>query len=463
VLGRAVNSIDSSRVCPSSQRVSIIRAHVAGKDRRAPDSRVITAGRWLLLAGLLFMVTGDGPTSTVRVAKWPTPLPFLANPWLYLSLLLLGVVCFIAGGGVKSWRLPQLRSILVPLAALVAAFVLSTATSQVHTMSATALLSVLGIVAACWILALIFQDERLRDAIWPTLAIAVLLLAVRVIVWRRDEGLNVAAFQVLNNYWQGKLQLAWVFNLMAPLLLVRAMGESRRGLAALYWFTWVVTGVAIYLLFSRMGTIVFALTTFGVWMFNPRQWRKVLVILIVAMTIGAALVARSDKMSRFVLTTILEPERDPGVEQRFGVWREALRMFRSRPITGTGLGTYDEVTYRLDGTTAEPFFRRNGWHAHNVYLHVLAETGALGLLAWCFFWYSIVARLLSAWKRADPQYQLYAAGALWAVLAFLVLSISEVLIGAHVHASLRMNLTIGLVVVLGLHVAAEIDRRRSLH
>ena len=124
VLRRAVNSIDSSRVCPSSQRVSIIRAHVAGKDRRAPDSRVITAGRWLLLAGLLFMVTGDGPTSTVRVSRWPTPLPFLANPWLYLSFLLLGVVCFVAGGGVKSWRLPQLRFIVVPLAALVGAFVL---------------------------------------------------------------------------------------------------------------------------------------------------------------------------------------------------------------------------------------------------------------------------------------------------------------------------------------------------
>jgi O-antigen ligase len=463
VPGREVNSIDASRVCPSSQRVSIIRAHVAGKDRRAPDSRVITAGRWLLLAGLLFMVTGDGPSSTVRMSRWPTPLPFLAWPWLYLVLLVLGIACFIAGGGVKSWKPPHLRGIVAPLGALLATFLLSTITSQVHSLSATALLAVIAIALSCWMLAIAFEDERLSRAVWPTLAVAVLLLAVRVIVWRRDEGLNIAAFQVTNNFWLGKLQLAWVFNLMAPLLLARAMGDTRRRLAALYWFTWVVTGVAIYLLFSRMGSIVFAVTTFGVWMFNPRQWRKALVILIVALTIGAALVARSDKMSRFVITTILEPERDPGVEQRFGIWREALRMFRTRPITGTGLGTYDEVTYRFDGTRAEPFFRGRGWHAHNVYLHVLAETGALGLLAWCFFWYSIVARLLGAWKRADPQYQLYAAGALWAVLAFLVLSISEVLIGARVHASLRMNLTIGLVVVLGLHIAAEIDRRRSLH
>ncbi len=174
---------------------------------------------------------------------------------------------------------------------------------------------------------------------------------------------------------------------MAPLLLVRAMGEPRRAWRHSTGSRGSSRGVAIYLLFSRMGTIVFAMTTLGVWTFNPRQWRKVLVILIVALAIGAALVARSNKMSRFVVTTILKPDRDPGVEQRFGVWREALRLFRSRPITGTGLGTYDEVTYRLEGNTAEPFFRRNGWHAHNVYLHVLAETGTLGLLAWCFFWY----------------------------------------------------------------------------
>lgn len=463
MLKREVNSIDASRVCSSSQRVSIIRAHVAGKDRRAPESRVITAGRWLLVAGLFFMVTGDGPSSTIRMSKWPTPLPFLSWPWLYLVLLALGTACFIAAGGVKSWKPPRLRAMVVPLGALLAAFALSTLTSQVHSLSAIAFLSVIAITLSCWWLAVAVEDERLSRAIWPALAVAVLLLAVRVIVWRRDEGFNIVAFQVPNNFWLGKLQLAWVFNLMAPLLLARALGEPRRRLAALYWTTWAVTGVATYLLFSRMGSIVFAIGTLGVWLMNPRQWRKAVIVLIVALGIGAALVARSDRTSRFVLTTILSPDRDPGVEQRFGIWRDALRLFRSRPITGTGLGTYDEVTYRLDGTTADTFFRQQGWHAHNVYLHVLAETGVVGVLAWCYFWYAIVARLVRAWRRADRQYRLYAAGALWAVVAFLVLSISEVLIGARVYASLRMNLTIGLVVVLGLHIAAEIDRRRGLH
>ena len=202
-----------------------------------------------------------------------------------------------------------------------------------------------------------------------------------------------------------------------------------------------------------MGSIVFAVTTLGVWMFSPTQWRRMLVIVVVGAAIAAGLVARSDKMSRYVFSTIVEPDRNPGVDLRLGVWRESLRLFRSHPVAGTGLGTYDEVAYTLDGSTAEPNFRGNGWHAHNVYLHVLVEAGIIGLLAWCYFWYAILARQLGAWKRTASRDRAAIAGAVWAVFAFLVLSISEVMIGARVHGSLRMNLAIGLAVVLGLHLA----------
>jgi O-antigen ligase len=200
-----------------------------------------------------------------------------------------------------------------------------------------------------------------------------------------------------------------------------------------------------------------------VFVFNPRYWRKVLVIVIVGAVIGAALVARSDRMSRYVVATIIEPDRNPGVELRLSVWRDALRLFRSHPIAGTGLGTFDELAYTVDGTVADPNFRQAGWHAHNVYLHVLAETGAFGLLAWCYLWCAILARLLAAWRPAEARNRLFIVGAFWSVVAFLILSISEVLIGARVHASLRMNLTIGLIVVLALQVAAEIDRGRRLN
>jgi O-antigen ligase len=424
-------------------------------------STAASAGRWLFLAGVMLMVTGDGPSATVGLSRWPTPLPFLAWEWLYLVLLSVGAACFLAGGGAQSWTLPHLRFVVVPLTALLGACALSAVASQVHTLSAIAMLVVAGVVVACWVFALFVDDERVNRALWPTLAIALALLAVRVIIWRREEGLNVVAFQILNNAWTGKIQLAWVFNIFAPLLLARTLSEPRRVVAVLYGIAWALTGVATYLLFSRMGSIVFAVTTLGVWIFSPAQWRRVVVIVVVGAAIATGLVARSDKMSRYVFSTIVEPDRNPGVDLRLGVWRESLRLFRSRPVTGVGLGTYDEVAYAVDGSIAEPSFRGNGWHAHNVYLHVLVETGIIGLLAWCYFWYAILARQLGAWKRAASPGRVTIAGTVWAVLAFLVLSISEVMIGARVHGSLRMNLVIGLMVVLGLHLTKPYSSARE--
>jgi O-antigen ligase len=121
------------------------------------------------------------------------------------------------------------------------------------------------------------------------------------------------------------------------------------------------------------------------------------------------------------------------------------------------------VTYWREDTVAEPAFRQDGWHAHNVYLHVLAEAGILGIAAWGYLWYVIVARLVGLWRRADRHNRLFIAGALWSVLAFLILSTTEVLIGARVHASLRMNLTIGLLVILGLQRALTADLASRSH
>ena len=111
---------------------------------------------------------------------------------------------------------------------------------------------------------------------------------------------------------------------------------------------------------------------------QPGQWRKVLLIVILVAAIGAGLVATSDKMSRYVVVTILNPDRNPGVSLRLGVWRDAFRLFRSQPVTGTGLGTFDEARIAR-GRDGRPRVSTNGWHAHNVYLHVLAETGIVGL------------------------------------------------------------------------------------
>jgi O-antigen ligase len=423
-------------------------------------SRLTTIGRWLFLCGVLVMVTGDGPRSTIRLARWPTPFPWLAWEWLYLVLLGIAIACLAAGGGFRWRAAASVRFLRPAVALLLGAALLSAIFSQAHLLSAMAFTTVLGILAFGWVVAVVVDDDRLVAALWPTLAAAVLFLAFRVIVWRRDEGLDVVAFQVLNNAWVGKLQLAWVFNLFGPLMLARLLGEPRWTLAALYALTWAGAGLATTLLYSRMGSVVFAAATIGMCLLNRDYWRRWLammagLLVIAAIVLGSGRFARSISMSGSVVSSIADVERNPGISQRLGVWRDALRLFRDHPVTGTGIGTFDEVAYTLDGTRADLDFRGNGWHAHNVYLHVLAEAGIPGLAAWCWFWYLVVARLARLRWHANAGGRLAAAAAICAVLAFLVLATTEVLIGARVHASLRMNLTLALVTVLGLHGAAE--------
>lgn len=77
----------------------------------------------------------------------------------------------------------------------------------------------------------------------------------------------------------------------------------------------------------------------------------------------------------------------------FYLWPLAIYLFLKSPILGTGFGSYNDVPYDLVGK--DNFFMYNDGtvyfddhHAHNTYLHVLAENGIIGLILLIFFIYS---------------------------------------------------------------------------
>jgi O-antigen ligase len=78
--------------------------------------------------------------------------------------------------------------------------------------------------------------------------------------------------------------------------------------------------------------------------------------------------------------------KDANVLQRvLYLWPRAVDLFIESPIFGTGYGSYNDIPYQFNGLPhlfafnhpAELSF--NSAHAHNTYLHVLAETGLVGL------------------------------------------------------------------------------------
>jgi len=97
-------------------------------------------------------------------------------------------------------------------------------------------------------------------------------------------------------------------------------------------------------------------------------------------------------------------------ETRWQAWPIALRLFLGAPVTGVGAGGFPGAVFE---SGLYPSLTRSGevWTSpHNLPLHLLAETGALGtilVLGGLCLWASQVARRY----RADPQ------AVLWWILA----------------------------------------------
>ena len=74
------------------------------------------------------------------------------------------------------------------------------------------------------------------------------------------------------------------------------------------------------------------------------------------------------------------------IARGFYLWPRAIYLFLQSPILGTGFGSYNDLPYNLDGIAgllmynAPSIYVFSDAHAHNTFLHVLSETGIVGLI-----------------------------------------------------------------------------------
>lgn len=421
------------------------------------------AGRALFLLGVFVMLAGDWPRPTLLPFRVEVPLSFLAWPWLYVALLALSLVLLVSSGTL-AWGRPAAADVLnTPLAWLGAAFLLSVTLSQVPDLSEWAFGCFLAIAAFTLAVGRIAEDETCLRGIAVATAAAAVLLALRVIVWRFDEGLAIPAYHVRNNAWLGKVQITWVLSLLAPFLLTRYLGSRARAATWFYGAAWLLTAAAVYVLFSRMGVVTFPLVTLVVCALNRHAWRRWLGLLAIGLALAIGLIAVNPGLiSGRLVGALVDPQRDASVVDRQDILRRTARMIADHPLVGIGLGTYDDVVYSQYGhTTAQRFFRR-GLHAHNTPLHILTETGAVGFLAWCYLWFVIGRHLLRRARDGGTLGRLRASALLGMLLSALMLSMTEVMIAPRVYASLRMNLTLALLVVYGIRLASLAPREGTV-
>lgn len=271
----------------------------------------------------------------------------------------------------------------------------------------------------------------------------------------------------MNMVWPVGLALAWTA-LVGDGARARG-GPPRtrlplgRGLAVFGAGAAGLCGVALVLSWSRGGWLAAAAgggTMALAWV--ARAWggrvarRRSLAVAWAASTLGVALLLagavdripagigdRLGSISRtFAVWGVADAEvtdANFATVERVAHWEAAAAMWAERPWLGHGPGTYAEIY---------PRFRLPRWsdplgHAHNIYLHLLAESGLVGLACYFVFFGAALAAILRAVWHPTGQFEaalgLGLAG-VWGALAF-----HSLLDNLYVH-----DMTIHLGLLLGV-------------
>ena len=106
----------------------------------------------------------------------------------------------------------------------------------------------------------------------------------------------------------------------------------------------------------------------------PHHWKKLLFAVLLTLSLIGVWLGISGNLGRFA--TLFDPS-DITTVSRLGIWNVAIHTFLQNPWQGGGLGSFPHYYSILGNELATDLFAS---HAHNIFLHLLAESGLLGCL-----------------------------------------------------------------------------------
>jgi O-antigen ligase len=270
---------------------------------------------------------------------------------------------------------------------------------------------------------------------WP-LALALAVGATLALWQRRDRRLTHRPFSIFNFQFSISYAFLVLGSWFSVLLLLAALAASlSRG-------AWV--GAAC-------GVVGMALA------FGPRARRWALGALglgVLAVVLGGAgllpsvLAERLSSITRYLTifdagAVAITPQNFAVVE-RMAQMQAGWNMFLAHPLTGVGPGNY---------TPAYPDFAVGPWyasrgHAHNYYIHTLAETGLIGALAYAALLAGVIRQAIAALRAKNRT--------IWHSAAVGCCGIIAAVIGHDLFENLHvLSMGIQLAAVWGMLVVLE--------
>lgn len=247
------------------------------------------------------------------------------------------------------------------------------------------------------------REKKQLRGLTIALAVSVSIAAIYAI-WQGMHGnFRAAAFS------EHPMFLAGFFIQVLPLLLVLSLQDNTLSkiLRIAFCLTVAVSLVALMYNGTRGAwlALVFVLAVYGALM----QWRtKVLLAMVMVITITGTMLLDVPQIQNRLHT--LEDIHFQSNSERLLMWQSAWHMFYDHPLLGVGVGNYPEQ-YQTRYILPQAIERRQT-EAHNTALHILAERGIVGFVAFVYLFGYILA---TAYRRYK-----YGPGQIWGIAIFLV-------------------------------------------
>jgi len=270
--------------------------------------------------------------------------------------------------------------------------------------------------------------RRRRARVALSLALLVVVLFHIVVTLRSYQ----AAVAVTRALWQVKYQRVAVHEVFATASLVTAFAvflrARSRGVAAGAITLALASIATLVASLTRGYWLASALAMFVVALMTPRSARRVATFTVVVVGLVLA-VGYAVFPGRFLgvifsladrFSTISSPLRVLSMQERLAETTEVLRLIRSSPFVGRGLGA--AVSY-MSPLTSRVVTRT---YTHNAYLYIWAKLGLVGLVTFGAFYWQALRRSWQAIASGGGRSVTAIATAGFALLvAFVPLSLTS--------------------------------------
>jgi O-antigen ligase len=199
------------------------------------------------------------------------------------------------------------------------------------------------------------------------------------------------------------------------LFVLRRSSFVRWGAAAGLWFVTALLLAALGASFSRGGWLGAAAGLLALVLSLGRRAARWAILAVGALAmllalggagllpgaVAARLASIIRGVSIFDASTIQVTNENFAVVERMAQMQAGWRMFVAHPLAGVGPGNY---SLAYPDFAVVPWYASRG-HAHNYYLHMAAEAGAAGALAYLALLAGVSHQALAALRRADSTFR----------------------------------------------------------